>query len=84
MMIFLFFVNQTQQINSHIKINESGKASNKLEERFQNDLNFSSSIIYADIKTQYQRRKWRMEIKTPVRFRNYVTNDQIRNIRTPL
>lgn len=84
MMIFLFFVNQTQQINSHIKINESGKASNKLEERFQNDLNFSSSIIYADIKTQYQRRKWRMEINTPVRFRNYIIQDQIRNIRAPL
>jgi len=75
---------QAQQINSHININEAGKERNTLGERFQNDLHFYSSIIYADIKTQYQRRKWRMEINTPVRFRNYVTNDQIRNIRTPL
>lgn len=77
------FSYQAQQLNSNIDIT-SNTTETKLGNDFVNGMCLSSAIAYIDIKTQFKRRKWRVDLNTPFRLRNYQLKDYIRNFHYPV
>jgi hypothetical protein len=43
---------------------------------FENNLDWTRSKVYFNLKTQYKKDKWRMELTTPVNFHNYQLEDK--------
>lgn len=43
---------------------------------FENNLDWRRTIMYFNLKTQYKKDKWRMELTTPVNFNSYQLEDK--------
>ena len=43
--------------------------------KFENNLDWTRSKLYANLQTQYKKDKWRIELTTPVNFHNYQLED---------
>ncbi|MGV8945754.1 MAG: hypothetical protein ACOH1N_04950 [Lutibacter sp.] len=63
---------EKQNLNSNI----STSADATQNSSFENDLDWTRSKLYFNLKTQYKKNKWRMELTTPVNFHNYKLEDK--------
>ena len=79
--IGILFQSQTLQNQFSIQSNQNIKV---LGDEFTNYLQFYTTEAYADLKTQYKNRKWRIDINIPLRLRNYLIQDKVRSINNPL
>jgi len=70
---------QIQSLNSYLSVEDSN-TNRILGNKFTNDLSFQNVNGYVDIKSQYKNTRWRIEINTPITFRNYLIKDKIKGI----
>ncbi len=62
---------ERQQLTTQITLDEN----QTLPNGFANDLDWASTQLYADVKSQFKRKQWRIELKSPVRFHRYRIED---------
>jgi hypothetical protein len=62
---------EQQDLKSKILTSNTNQISN-----FENNLDWRRAKLYFNLKTQYKKDKWRMELTTPVNFHNYQLEDK--------
>lgn len=62
---------EQQDLKSKILTSNTNQISN-----FENNLDWRRAKLYFNLKTQYKKDKWRMELITPVNFHNYQLEDK--------
>ncbi|CAL2083525.1 conserved exported hypothetical protein [Tenacibaculum dicentrarchi] len=62
---------EKQDLKSKILTSNTNQISN-----FENNLDWRRAKLYFNLKTQYKKDEWRMELTTPVNFHNYQLEDK--------
>ncbi|MGO3812520.1 carboxypeptidase-like regulatory domain-containing protein [Mesonia sp.] len=68
----LGFQIEKQKLQSKLTTSENSDLSNQ----FSNDLDWMQSKVYLKLQTQYEKNKWRIELKTPVNFYSFSIKDK--------
>lgn len=64
---------EKQELESEITTSSNQNSGNE----FSNDLDWSQTKLYFDLKTQYREDKWRLELNTPMNFHSYQIEDKL-------
>ncbi|TXD80773.1 carboxypeptidase-like regulatory domain-containing protein [Subsaximicrobium wynnwilliamsii] len=62
--------------NQNLESQISTSVNKMLLNAFHNDLDWRRTKLYFDLKTQYKKEKWRVELTTPVNFHRYQIEDE--------